>query len=220
MQQRFTIFDKGVNMFYWFVYVLLWLPFRLFYPIKVVGKKNVPKTKPVIYTCNHYTLKDPVLLAIFLNKRIRFLAKKELFSCFLSRWILKGLGAFPVDRGKADRKAMKFCLDTLQKKRILGIFPEGTRAKGADGTEEIDGVKDGAVMFALKTGAPIVPMAFEKPAKMFRRNKLFVGQALYFKPAIEGRPTKEEIHAATIKLTEALNALKQNNGLHVNEKNM
>lgn len=198
-------------MLYWFLYILLWIPFHIFYPTKVVGRKNLPKEKPVIYTCNHYTLKDPVLLAIYLRKRIRFLAKKELFSCFLSRWFLKGLGAYPVDRGKADRHAMKFCLDTLHKKRILGIFPEGTRAKGADGTEMIDGVKDGAVMFAFKTGAPIVPMAFEKPAKACKRNTLYIGEPLYFTPAVEGRPTKEEIQQGTQKLAEAMNALKETN---------
>ncbi len=57
------------------------------------------------------------------------------------------------------------------------LFPEGTRNKS--GSKEMFKFKDGAVVFALKTGSPIIPMVQYRPPKIFRRNYVLIGKPMY-----------------------------------------
>ena len=85
-------------MLFWFLFCLAWLPLRICFPTRVFGKKNLPKKQGFVLTCNHYSNMDPMILDACLNKKIRFLAKKELFKNKFSSWFMKKIGAFPVDR--------------------------------------------------------------------------------------------------------------------------
>ncbi|MEG1581830.1 MAG: lysophospholipid acyltransferase family protein, partial [Clostridia bacterium] len=178
-------------MFFWIVLIVIWLPFMIFYPVKVVGKENLPKKQKgqgVICSCNHYTMKDPIMMAIKLNRKIQFLSKKELFNNKLVGAFLKGLGSYPVDRENPDRKAVMFSLNVLKQGKTLGIFPEGTRNKNFETNASIDEVKSGAITFAAKTDSFIVPMAYTAPIKCCRRTTLVIGKPFKVVCEIEGRP--------------------------------
>lgn len=159
---------------YKFLQIIVWPFYRLFHPIKIIGKKNIPKGKAVLI-CNHHSNSDPVILATAIFRHQYFLAKKELFSKKFNACFFRKLGVIPIDRGSVDLKAIRACLNVLKEDKLLTIFPEGTRNKTEEALLEI---KNGAGMIAVKANAPIVPMWIEKKAKAFRRNKLIIGEPI------------------------------------------
>ena len=107
-----------------------------------------------IIVANHVNLLDSPILGINMGRRIFFMAKEELFgSRFLSFFALR-FGAFPVRKGRLDRRAGKTALDHLNKGDALVVFPEGKRS--ADG--RLGPAYGGAALLARRTGVPIVPV--------------------------------------------------------------
>jgi 1-acyl-sn-glycerol-3-phosphate acyltransferase len=103
---------------------------------------------------NHRGFLDGPLVAAFVPRAASFLAKSELFRGWVVR-PLGWLGQIPVDRGRADREALKRATTVLQGGGVLGMFPEGTRGAG-----ELESVQHGIAYVALRApGVPIVPVA-------------------------------------------------------------
>ena len=146
------------------------------FPHVVVGKEHLNPDEPVIYCANHRHFYDPFLLAIFVRKPIRFMAKKELFAHKLLAWALDGLGAFAVDRKRADVASIRHAVSTLEKGEHVGIFPEGTRNTDSFGMGEIHA---GAAWIALKADVSIVP-AFIDSRGLWRQTRIFVGEKIDF----------------------------------------
>ena len=115
------------------------------------------------------------------------MAKTELFKNKLFGWILKKLGAYPVNRGGNDIQAVKNTLGYLKDNKQLVIFPEGTRVKE---NESVD-LKNGVSMFALKTNCCVVPMIFRKTTKIFKFNTLLIGKPFKFSEMEEFKDVKE-----------------------------
>lgn len=86
-------------MFFYFWLIVLYIPLLLIYPCRVIGKKNLPKKGRLIFSANHQTLNDPIIIAYKLCKRrFRFMAKAPLFKNKIAGAILKGMGAYPVNK--------------------------------------------------------------------------------------------------------------------------
>lgn len=141
-------------MLYYMVRGLLKFVF-FFLGLKFEGLHNLPEKGPVIIAANHVSNWDPVLVALAVKRPIAFMAKVELFHNPIIAAIMRAVYAFPVKRGTADRKAIRQALDILQEGRVLGIFPEGARKK----VQQDATVQAGVAMIALKSGAPVVPVA-------------------------------------------------------------
>ena len=125
--------------------------------VEIIGKENIPATGPVILAPNHRAHVDPPYLTLCTKRQQFYMSKEELFKNPLFGRIIRGLGAFPVKRGSADRAALRFAMDHLKRGNILTIFPEGTRSPdGALGEAE-----NGFALLAKQTGAAIVPIAVE-----------------------------------------------------------
>lgn len=121
---------------------------------EVSGQENIPDKGSFILAANHISHLDPPLLSAYSPRRPHVIAKKELFENRLLAWYFRCLGAFPVDRGKADRKAIRHAIKLLKSGAPLMIFPEGTRSlDGTLGQAEI-----GLGMMAHATRSPIVPV--------------------------------------------------------------
>lgn len=194
-------------MFFWICFVIAFLPLTLLFPVRVVGKKNLPKKQGFVLTCNHYSNIDAVMLDIKLVRKIRFLSKKELFQKKFTSAVLKSYGGFPVDREKPDASAFKFALKTLKNKKILGIFPEGHRNKSGDnGLQE---VKSGAIIFAGKAGVPIVPAVIVRPIKMLKRSRIVIGEPFMVEAENPAKLSKEEIAINVEKLASITNELRE-----------
>ena len=121
--------------------------------LSVSGRENVPRTGPVLLAGNHSGILDGPLVFFLSPRPASLLTKSEVFVGGWARacgW----LGLIPVHRGTADRAALKAGLSLLQTGGALGVFPEGTR-----GTGGLDTVADGLAYLALRSGAPVVPVA-------------------------------------------------------------
>ena len=120
---------------------------------------EIPRDGPVIIAANHASNLDPVVLGSWLipsiGRRFQWLGKKELFDWPVVGYLARHGGVHPVDRSTADVEAYRLAKRILDEGHVLFVFPEGTRS--ADGT--LQEARDGVASLALRTGAPIVPVA-------------------------------------------------------------
>lgn len=123
--------------------------------LRLESVERVPAEGSVLVVANHIHNADPILVNAAFPRPVHFMAKKEAFTFPPFRWFLKMAGSFPVDRGKADRGAIKAAQGRLAAGLAVGIFPEGTRSE----TRSLQKAHGGAGMIALMSGAPVLPMA-------------------------------------------------------------
>ncbi|MFE6620842.1 lysophospholipid acyltransferase family protein [Streptomyces sp. NPDC057740] len=124
----------------------LWKP-------RVLGAWKVPASGPVIFAVNHsHNIDGPMVMGVA-PRPTHFLIKKEAFVGPLDPF-LTGIGQLKVDRETTDRTAITRALDVLSAGGVLGIFPEGTRGEG-----DFASLRAGLAYFAVRSGAPIVPVA-------------------------------------------------------------
>ena len=116
---------------------------------------NIPEFGPLLHVSNHLHNMDPILEYYAFPRPLHFMGKKELFKFPVVKQIAVLSGGFPVDRGKVDREALRNAEDRLRRGIPLGIYPEGGRSP----TGALIEAKSGAGLLALKTGAPILPVA-------------------------------------------------------------
>lgn len=189
-----------------FIQALAYLPMAMVYPTKIVGRKNLPKGK-VIITLNHTSNLDAVVLILNTWEKKYFLAKKELFVSKARSWFLKKMGAIKIDREIADVSAIKEAFKVLKNNKKLVIFPEGTRNK----TEELNlqQVKHGAAMIAIKTKTPIVPLWILNRPKAFRKTKILIGKPYELDEFYGQKLSDEVLEKASAKVAKKLNKTKE-----------
>lgn len=137
----------------------LWKP-------RVLGAWRVPTTGPLIFAVNHaHNIDGPMVMGVA-PRPTHFLIKKEAFVGPLGPF-LTGIGQLKVDRHSADRTAIGQALGVLESGGVLGIFPEGTRGEG-----DFASLRAGLAYFAVRGGAPIVPVAVlgssERPGRLIK----------------------------------------------------
>lgn len=150
-----------MSVFYAIARVVTNLLIHILYKMKYEGVENIPEGGGYMVCSNHRTNMDPLFIAQKLKPQLFFMAKQELFQNKFVALIIRGLGAFPVERGKGDNGAIDFAVDTLKSGRVLAMFPEGTRSK--DGIPQRP--KSGAALVAMQTHADILPVgiSFDQP---------------------------------------------------------
>ena len=183
--------------------MILWRLIRLvvriivaiIFDVHTVGRQNVPETGPLIIASNHLSWADVPLIPAFLKRRVVYMAKEE---TFMSKggWFVRFLGAFPVKRGEADRQSLRAAENQLKTGRILSIFPEGTRSK----LHTLGQAHAGLGMIALRSGAPVLPVAIygsEKSFTQFRpRITIIFGEPMILTPKGK-KVTREDIDQST-----------------------
>ncbi len=175
------------HILYWLAKIIVIIYGRLFLRIKIEGTENIPGEGPVVIMANHISFKDPPLIGAFISRKINFMAKKELFDNPLLGWLIKRLGAFPINRGTGDRRALKHSLRILRNGEVLGMFPEGTRYPEG----ELGEPHKGSIMIAIMGEAPIVPAAI-KNIKTRGRPQIKFGEPIYLEKYYEERPDREK----------------------------
>jgi 1-acyl-sn-glycerol-3-phosphate acyltransferase len=135
----------------------------------------VPRSGALIVACNHISYLDPVALGIGLPRMLTYLAKKQLFDIPVLGAIIRGCGAYPLDREAGGVAAVRVALRVLKAGRCIGIFPEGTRNLSGTADE-----KGGAAFLAALSGAAVVPAAVvgTKDAKRFAQIKVAYGEPM------------------------------------------
>ncbi len=157
-------------MLYHLVVFLVRIAFAVWYNIRVEGRENIPKKGAYIFASNHRSYADPVLVVICGRGRFSFMAKSELFENKAFGWLIRALGAFPVERGKGDTEAIGRAISRVQEGQHLLIFPEGTRSK--DG--RVGRGKTGVALIAAKAGADVIPVGLNFEGKLHFRSKIVV----------------------------------------------
>lgn len=146
---------------------------RLLFGFTVHGEEKVPREGALIVAANHRRWFDPVLVCMAVPRRVQWMAKKELFVGPLE-YPMRLLGAFPVDRQKGGRAALRAALTYLTEGWTLGIFPEGTRRTEKNRS---DAPKNGAAMLAARGKTSILPVytcGLPGPFARLRRQRLHV----------------------------------------------
>jgi 1-acyl-sn-glycerol-3-phosphate acyltransferase len=128
---------------------------RLIAGVRLEHIERVPKSGGVLVVANHLHNADPILLNAAFPRPLHFMAKKEAFKNPVLRFFLRAGGAFPVDRGKGDRAAIRRAQATLSSGVSLGMFPEGTRSSA----RSLQKAHSGAGMMALLNGVPVQPVS-------------------------------------------------------------
>lgn len=131
---------------------------RTFWSVRTHGADRVPKNGPVILAPNHTGFLDAPLLMSSSPRPVHSLAKKELFRGPLG-WFLTRIGQIPLDRDDPGRELLRSGMAVLGAGRVLVVFPEGTRGAG-----DFKEVRTGLAWFALRSGAPVVPVVFRGTA--------------------------------------------------------
>ena len=167
-----TFFERMYKMFQPMVFKL--------WRIHVTGEENIPEGGAIVAS-NHTAFSDVLVISASTKRQVRYMAKKELFKIPLLAQLIRGLGAYPVDRGGADVSSIKRTIAMLEEGELIGIFPQGHRyGKKDPRTTE---VKAGVGMIAYRSKAPIVPVFIDsKRGKtgIFRKNYVTYGRPIYF----------------------------------------
>lgn len=129
---------------------------RVFFDLDVEGPENLPRNGGVVIAANHFSHLDPPLIAVNLDRYIRFLAVDELFGDSRAfALLLDFFGSIPLDRDGYPISAMREAISCLEDGGAVGVFPEGRRVeRWGEGLP-----KRGAAWLAWMTGVPLVPVA-------------------------------------------------------------
>ena len=149
--------------------------FNTFLPARCIHREKLDAEAPYVVIANHRHALDPVAMAYYIRKRqIVFLGKKELGKGRFVTNLLTRLHCILVDRHNTDMNAMRSCMKAVKMKKILLIFPEGTRHHEG----QMEQIESGTAMIALRSKAPIIPIYFDRKLSLFRRTNLIVGDPI------------------------------------------
>jgi 1-acyl-sn-glycerol-3-phosphate acyltransferase len=141
--------------FYTYVRMLVYGISKVLFRVRISGKEHVPTHGAFIVAPSHRSYLDTPFVSFITPRRIRFMAKEELFANPVGGKLFTALGGIPVKRGSASaRSAMKAIQAALEAGEPAAVFPEGTRRHGPD----IGELFDGTAYLAVKLKLPIVPV--------------------------------------------------------------
>jgi 1-acyl-sn-glycerol-3-phosphate acyltransferase len=172
------------------------------YRVRLVGLEHIPASGGCILVASHESLIDPWILCLATPRRVRFMAKAELWNYRLGRWMMNAYGTFPVERGSGDTGAMTRAGELLDQGELLGMFPRGTSKPGGNRVWH-----RGAARLALAHGVPIIPVRLINTRQVLPRKRMavLVGEPIEVE---RGRPTIGAAKALTKRAEEAIEALR------------
>src|SRR4051812_19411121 len=109
--------------------ILVTPPCLLFYRTRAIGAEHVPTSGPVILAPNHFSQWDHFFAGVYLRRKIRFMAKSQLFGPPVLTYIYKHGGVFPVRRGHHDEEAFRTVHRLLDQDEMLLVYAEGGRMR-------------------------------------------------------------------------------------------
>ena len=150
---------------------------KVFYRYKFINNNSIPHEGAYIIASNHMSFSDPVLLGLGQRRRLFFMAKQELFKNKFFAGLIRALGAFPVERGAGDGKALKTGEDLIKEGNVMTIFIEGGRTK----TGEFMRPRSGCALVAQQMQVPVIPACITitgNPKHRFAKRVIHFGDPL------------------------------------------
>jgi 1-acyl-sn-glycerol-3-phosphate acyltransferase len=177
---------------YWLLKVVLTPVLCVCFRVKVEGREHVPRRGPAVLAANHQSFCDSVFIPLVLARRVTFLAKAEYFDSRRTRWFFRAAGQIPVQRSggsRSERALQTAKRDVLGRGRLLGLYPEGTRA--LDGC--VHKGRTGVTRLSRECAVPVVPVGVigtvdvqpvdARLLRPFRRVTIRFGPPLQMEPA-------------------------------------
>lgn len=179
---------------------------RIIYPLRVIGKENIPKNGGFIICGNHTALLDPVFLLLTCPRRIYFMAKEELMKKGIAKWFFKKFHVFTVKRGAGDIESINYAINLVENGEILGIFPEGKRSR--DYTPQ--NAKAGIALIAHSAKADILPVGIYAKGRIkpFKLTTVRYGELIKYKDlGMSEAGGRSEYKAASTKIMDEIKHL-------------
>lgn len=175
--------------------------------VKVSGLENIPRDKAAIFAANHQGAADILLALAYLPVGFRFAIKKELFEIPFFGWYIKKAGYFSIDRKMvlSAYRSVETIIEIIKGGESVLIFPEGTRTRSG----KLGRFKRGSLLAALKSGAPIIPVAISGsynilPPGSWLLNphpvKMSLGKAIHIRSEADYESKVEEVQEAIAKM--------------------
>jgi 1-acyl-sn-glycerol-3-phosphate acyltransferase len=162
-----------ITPFWWALGHLTLMPAAYgFFRLSVTGKEHLPASGPVLIVSNHISQADPVILGVAaVPRKSYYFAKAELFRVPFLRGYVNRMGAFPVERGGADRRALRLSREVLARGDMRLMFPEGSRF--TDG--RLRPGLSGAGSLALIPGVTVIPAAIWGSHRLRHKTRVAFG---------------------------------------------
>jgi 1-acyl-sn-glycerol-3-phosphate acyltransferase len=129
---------------------------------RAISVQNVPGSGAVILAPNHFSFMDHFLMGCFTRRKVRFMAKSQLFKPPM-QFIYTHGGVFPVRRGARDEETFVTARTIMARGGAITMYCEGGRSRTGKLAEQ---AKRGIGRLALETGAPVVPIAIHGSSKV------------------------------------------------------
>jgi 1-acyl-sn-glycerol-3-phosphate acyltransferase len=164
---------------------------------RAIDSLKVPAVGPAIIAPNHFSFLDHFFVAVYLRRKVNFMAKSQLFSNAPLKFIFTHGGVFPVMRGRRDEEAFKTAHTVLERGGVVVMYCEGGRSRSG----ELGEPKPGVGRLALETGVPVIPTAIvgTQKARNWRRLQFPKVTTQFGDPVTfeqKDEPTREEAQAA------------------------
>jgi 1-acyl-sn-glycerol-3-phosphate acyltransferase len=175
---------------------------RTIWRARVFGAANVPADGALIVACNHVSYYDPPLLGCLCPRRVRYMAKKELFAIPVLGPVIRALGAYPVDRQGSAAGAIKRSLQVLQSGQVVGIFPEGTRNLRGEASAQT-----GVALLAALAQVPVVPARIRGTDRVLRLGRVDLAFGVPLAPPPGRKATRGDLAKFTVEIMRAIDEL-------------
>lgn len=185
----------------------------LIYRVRYSGLENIPATGGVLVVSNHQSHFDPPLIGVGCPRQMNYVARETLFASRPFGWLLRSVGAIPIDRDGLGLSGIKQSLKLLKNGAMVVIFPEGTRTR--DG--ELGKFRPGFTTLAARSNACILPAAIDGAYQAWPRTQKYPGfgriRVHYGKPIphaeIAGRDERELLIEVERRVRECLEILRR-----------
>ena len=160
----------------------------------------MPDEGAYIICANHINYLDAAAIILLNKRKVRFVAKEDLYRFGILAWLGHLFDIIPIKRNKQDLESMKRCMKALKNGELLGIFPEGTR-KGLAKNQK---VKNGAAFMALRTNTKVIPVGIHGKFKF--RSKIYInyGEPLDFSEWKDKANDKEVMEEVSKKIMDQI----------------
>jgi 1-acyl-sn-glycerol-3-phosphate acyltransferase len=210
--EYFTRFHERVrrgrpDWIYELVRLLLTPYVVLLFRARCIDSDHVPADGPAIIAPNHFSFLDHFFVAVYLRRKVQFMAKSQLFKRPL-QFIYTHGGVFPVLRGRKDEEAFISARTILGRGDLIVMYAEAGRSRSG----ELGKPRHGVGRLALETGVPVVPTAIagSEKARNWRRLQLPNVTVQYGEPIRFERvenPSKEQAQAASEAIFEEVRSM-------------
>jgi 1-acyl-sn-glycerol-3-phosphate acyltransferase len=170
----------------------------LFFRTRCIDSGHIPADGPAIIAPNHFSNLDHFFVAVYVRRKVHFIAKSQLFTRRVLEFIFTHGGVFPIRRGHRDEEAFKTAHAVLGRGDLVVMYAEAGRSR----TGKLGKPRHGLGRLALESGAPVVPTAIVGSEKarnwkrlQFPRVTLQYGKPIRFE-RVEN-PTREQAQAAS-----------------------